>query len=140
MITEKELYGKKVKYFNNLKVDFILSSLSKMSKRDFCIDYGFSEDEITNLFEELNIPISKEIKIISVNAKCPDLCFTKLETEKGIVLEHGGGVIDGLGVGYGDYIKLEINAETGQILNWKKPNLKDIEYLLTNKSLTNYID
>lgn len=34
---------------------------------------------------------------------------------------------------YGDYLMLNINLETGQITNWKKPSAEDIESMI-NKS------
>ena len=34
---------------------------------------------------------------------------------------------------YGDYLILDIDLETGQILNWKKPTREDLERYVKNK-------
>lgn len=34
---------------------------------------------------------------------------------------------------YGDYLILDIDLETGQILNWKKPTREDLERYIKNK-------
>ena len=44
--------------------------------------------------------------------------------------ESDGYVPSGFGIGGGDYIELEIDFETGQILNWKKPSDDDVEEFL----------
>lgn len=33
---------------------------------------------------------------------------------------------------YGDYVELDIDIDTGQILNWKRPTLEDLKQLDTN--------
>jgi len=33
---------------------------------------------------------------------------------------------------YGDYVELDIDIDTGQILNWKRPTLTDLKQLDTN--------
>lgn len=68
------------------------------------------------------------IKTISINAKCSDLCFTRLNDEAGnAVAEKDGYVPDFMpGKHYGDYIQLEIDVETGRILNWSPPTQEDM--------------
>ena len=69
-----------------------------------------------------------EIRSISINAKCSDLCFSELRAENGaIVAEHNGYVPRFLPGNGGDYVNLEIDLETGTILNWKKLISSDIE-------------
>ena len=69
-----------------------------------------------------------EIRSISINAKCSDLCFSELRAENGaIVAEHNGDVPRFLPGNGGDYVNLEIDLETGTILNWKKLISSDIE-------------
>jgi len=59
---------------------------------------------------------------LTIGGKCSDMCHSKLTTEDGGVdYEKDGYVPKGLGVGGGDYIEFEVDLETGQILNWKKP-------------------
>ena len=57
-------------------------------------------------------------KILSVSAKCSDLCSIEYVDENGKIIEHDGYVPENIGVGGGDYIDFEIDVETGQILNW----------------------
>jgi hypothetical protein len=62
-------------------------------------------------------------KVISISAKCSDLFSASLDD---------GRVYDGYvpkffpGQHYGDYVELEIELETGRILNWKKPTEEDL--------------
>jgi hypothetical protein len=62
-------------------------------------------------------------KVASINAKCSDLCFVELKDENGkVIAEHDGYVPDFMPEEhYGDYVELDIDLETGRILNWKKP-------------------
>ncbi|HAS8352130.1 TPA: hypothetical protein I7721_13605 [Vibrio vulnificus] len=46
---------------------------------------------------------------------------------------HAGCVPDFFpGDHYGDYLMLNIDVETGQITNWKKPTAEDITKMLSN--------
>ena len=65
---------------------------------------------------------------IHINAKCADLCYAELKDEEGAVIaEHDGYVPDLMPEDGGDYVDIEIDLETGTILNWKRPNAKTIE-------------
>ena len=70
-----------------------------------------------------------EVNTIYINAKCSDLCFAQLKNGQGrVVAEHNGYVPDLMpGEHYGDYVELEIDLETGQILNWEKPTVPVVE-------------
>jgi hypothetical protein len=59
--------------------------------------------------------------ILSISAKCSDLCSTSFTDAKGIVTESDSYVPKNIGIGGwgGDYIELDIDMATGQILNWK---------------------
>lgn len=61
------------------------------------------------------------MKTITISAKCSDLFSAQLkDSEKGTIKEYVGYVPDFLGPdGYGDYVEMEIDVKTGQILNWK---------------------
>ena len=63
-------------------------------------------------------------KIMHINSKCSD-CFSMSisDTKSGdyIVDDYDGYVPPGSGVGSGDYVELDIDVETGQILNWANP-------------------
>ena len=79
-----------------------------------------------------------EIRSISINAKCSDLCFSELKAENGaVVAEHNGYVPHFLPGNGGDYVNLEIDLETGTILNWKKLTPLDIERDDTEWTITN---
>lgn len=69
------------------------------------------------------------MKTISINAKCSDLFYASLNDEaEGRIGEYDGYVPDFFpGEHYGDYIQLEIDIETGKILNWRKPSTKDLK-------------
>lgn len=69
-----------------------------------------------------------DISSISISAKCSDLCFTQLVDKNNNVLATKNGYVpkfmpdDG-----GDYVVLDIDLETGTILNWKRPTKQSIE-------------
>ena len=57
-----------------------------------------------------------------------NICFSELRAENGaIVAEHNGYVPRFLPGNGGDYVNLEIDLETGTILNWKKLISSDIQ-------------
>ena len=64
-------------------------------------------------------------KTIHISAKCSDLFSAFLRDGDKIVGEYDGYVPAWLPnqqtEHYGDYVILEIDIETGKILNWKKP-------------------
>ena len=69
-----------------------------------------------------------EVNQISISAKCSDLCFSELKNNSTVVAEHDGYVPELMpGKHYGDYVILDIDMETGMILNWKKPTPKVVE-------------
>jgi len=63
-------------------------------------------------------------KTISICAKCSDMFTASLDD---------GRVYDGYvpkffsGEHWGDYVQLEIDLNSGRILNWKTPTAKDLE-------------
>ena len=66
--------------------------------------------------------------IISISAKCSDLFSATLKRDGKVVGEYDGYVPSLLpGEHYGDYVLLDIDTETGRILNWKKPTTKDLK-------------
>jgi len=64
---------------------------------------------------------SMDPKIVKINAKCSDLCFTEvLDGNGNVIAEHDGYVPEFMpGEHYGDYVELKIDIETGKLLNWK---------------------
>lgn len=59
------------------------------------------------------------MRILSVSAKCSDLCFTSYSDKDGKETESDGYVPRNIGIGGGDYVDIDIDMKTGQILNWK---------------------
>jgi hypothetical protein len=69
-----------------------------------------------------------EYNVISISAKCSDLCHTQLCNNDIVVAEHDGYVPKLMpGDHGGDYVMLDIDLETGTILNWKRPTRKTVE-------------
>jgi hypothetical protein len=63
-------------------------------------------------------------KTITISAKCSDLCYATLRDAIGnqIGEDHDGYVPKWMpDEHYGDYVMLDIDVETGRILNWKTP-------------------
>ena len=60
--------------------------------------------------------------ILSISAKCSDLCTTQYKDSKGNIIKSNeyAYVPDNIGIGGGDYVEMDIDTDTGQILNWKK--------------------
>lgn len=61
--------------------------------------------------------------VLRISAKCSDLCWTEYTDRNGNETNSDGYVPQGIGIDEpddcGDYVSMEINMETGQILNWK---------------------
>jgi hypothetical protein len=76
--------------------------------------------------------------IIKINAKCSDLFSARLhengkEKFSDAVAEYDGYVPEWFpGDHYGDYVELEIDTDTGKILNWKKPSKKELKKTFGN--------
>ena len=67
-------------------------------------------------------------KTISISAKCSDMFSATLHNEQGNnVGEYHGYVPKWMpGEHYGDYVELDIDVDTGKILNWKTPSEEDL--------------
>jgi hypothetical protein len=72
---------------------------------------------------------TRELKVLHIGAKCSDLCYAELKDENGhIVATHDGYVPSFMpGEHFGDYVMLDIDLETGQLLNWKKPSAAEVQ-------------
>ena len=75
--------------------------------------------------------MAKEIKTISISAKCSDLFSACLLDDEGkVVKEYEGYVPDFFPEEhYGDYVQLDIDIKTGTITNWKVPTKKQLDSL-----------
>ena len=66
--------------------------------------------------------------VLNVCAKCNDLFAATLIKNGETVKEYDGYVPDFMpGQHYGDYVELDIDMQTGQILNWKTPSEETIK-------------
>ncbi len=68
-----------------------------------------------------------KVKSIRITAKCSDNCYSELLDDKGNVVADHSGYVPEFMPGentFGDYVELEIDLESGQVLNWNKKNLK----------------
>jgi hypothetical protein len=61
---------------------------------------------------------------IFVQGKCSDLGYTAIYKDDDIVFEKDGYIPRSLGIGGGDYIELEIDVETGMVVNWGSERVK----------------
>jgi hypothetical protein len=72
-------------------------------------------------------------RTLKISAKCSDLCSIQLIEDGKHVGEYDGYVPSWLPnpnvQHYGDYVELEIDVDTGKILNWKKPTKADLTQL-----------
>ena len=58
---------------------------------------------------------------LRISAKCSDLCWTEYTDKDGNKTESNSYVPANIGIGGlgGDYVDIDIDMKTGQILNWK---------------------
>lgn len=70
---------------------------------------------------------NKSTQIISICAKCSDLFSASLIKDGKIIGKYDGYVPALMpGDGCGDYVLLDINVDTGQIVNWKRPTKEQL--------------
>jgi len=67
-------------------------------------------------------------RILTIIAKCGDKCLTTFTDNNLRGHTSTAYVPEDLGIGGGDYIKLRIDMETGQILDFPKLSDKEIIY------------
>lgn len=66
-----------------------------------------------------------KLKTLTISAKASDLFSAQVVDENDETYEYDGYVPDDIGIGGGDYVEIEINAQTGQIQGWKPLTLND---------------
>lgn len=66
--------------------------------------------------------------ILTISSKSSDLNTFRYKDKNGKVTESGdyAYVPEDIGIGGGDYVEMDIDTETGQILNWKKLTDKQV--------------
>jgi hypothetical protein len=82
------------------------------------------------------VETQREAKVLKIHAKCRDCCSATLLDQQGkVIKEHDGYVPDFMpGQHYGDYIILDIDVDTGQILNWNPPSRVSLECFIEGES------
>lgn len=81
----------------------------------------------------MELEIKKSVKIqaktLKIMAKCSDLFAATLHDQDGEILKEYDGYVPTFmpGQHYGDYVILNIDIDTGQILNWKVPTAQSIQ-------------
>jgi len=72
--------------------------------------------------------MAKKQLILRTCLKVSDRFTAQLLEDGKLVAEHDDYVPDFMpGEHYGDYVELDIDIETGQILNWKKPTKVELK-------------
>lgn len=74
--------------------------------------------------------VQVDVKTMHINVKCSDRFSYQLKDAQGETVhkQDDGYVADFMpGHHYGDYIILDIDLETGQILNWSVPSAHQIQ-------------
>lgn len=73
--------------------------------------------------------VEVEAKTLSIHLKVCDQFSARLLDQDGeIIKDHDGYVPDFMpGEHFGDYVILEIDIETGKVLNWREPSAGQIE-------------
>jgi hypothetical protein len=77
--------------------------------------------------------------MLKISAKCADAFCADLYNDAGILLKEYQGYVTKLlppdhdGFHDPDHVGLEIDLETGQILNWKRPTKKQIDDFIKGK-------
>ena len=68
--------------------------------------------------------MSEKQTTVKISAKCSDLFNATLVHDGNVIGQYDGYVPNWMpGDHYGDYVELEIDIATGQILNWEHPTL-----------------
>tara|TARA_R110000868_G_scaffold203970_1_gene451987 strand:+ start:55 stop:294 length:240 start_codon:yes stop_codon:yes gene_type:complete len=72
--------------------------------------------------------MAKETRILRTCLKVVDRFTAQLLVDGKVVAEHDNYVPDFMPEDhYGDYVELDIDIDTGQILNWKKPTKAELK-------------
>lgn len=75
------------------------------------------------------------MRTINFSAKCSDMFSATLHKDIKQMGEYNGYVPDFFpGQHYGDYVQFDVDIDTGQILNWKKPTTKQLA-IFTNEPM-----
>jgi hypothetical protein len=77
--------------------------------------------------------MSNPAKTILISAKCSDMFMASLLDAEGNELISNNGYVPDFfpGEHYGDYVMLNIDLATGQIMNWKTPSAAALKKWMT---------
>ena len=77
-----------------------------------------------------------DVRVLHITAKCSDCCSAELRDADGNAVWERDGYVPSIMPGdhYGDYVILDIDIETGQILNWRKPSVEELEKLVDEEA------
>lgn len=129
IIKTRTVFNEEIDYVvgTEIKISSIFKALNDgYDKEGVCASYDLTNDELESILEYYDIE-DIVIETLLINAKCSDSCNTQLIDNEGrIAYEKNGYVPDGLNIGGGDYIRLFIDIKTGQILNWKDIDVKEV--------------
>ena len=80
---------------------------------------------------EVNTKEKLNVATVSTHIKVRDRFTASFKNADGKEVLDYDGYVPGFfpGQHYGDYLYLDINIETGQILNWIKPSVDDLQSL-----------
>ena len=83
-------------------------------------------------FEKVKV----NVKALKIHLKVSDRFTASLESGGGTeIFNQDDGYVPSFmpGEHYGDYVILDIDIDTGQITNWKKPSAEDIEEWISDE-------
>lgn len=80
--------------------------------------------------------VEVDVSVIKIHAKCKDMCSYTLVGSDGANIAEGEGYVPDFmpEKHYGDYLILDIDLASGQILNWTPPTKEQLERLINNKT------
>lgn len=78
--------------------------------------------------------MTKKKKILKICVKCSDMFSAELVVDGEVTKTHDGYVPKFMPEEhYGDYVELDIDIETGMIVNWQKPSDSELESQLNDE-------
>jgi hypothetical protein len=79
---------------------------------------------------------AKMVRFLHITAKCKDCCFVQARDSEGEAVGESNGYVpyELLPHSGGDHVRLLIDVETGQIIDWKKPSLRELSDSLQSLS------
>jgi hypothetical protein len=72
--------------------------------------------------------------ILTISAKCSDLCFSTLTAAGKVIFEKDGYVPDGFQIGGGDYVEINVDLTTGQLVRFKPMTHNQVQLAIEKNS------